>query len=82
MFNAEVREMLAQVLTSWQVVAVTVVLVMYMFLVNYVVKARRRPGKPSSAKRKKGKAPKLEFPSPPEGEPGDEVLGLDDTAKN
>ena len=82
MFNAEVREMLAQVLTSWQVLAATVVLIFYVFLVNYVVKARRRPSKPSSVKRKKRRAPKLEFPSPPEGEPGDEVLGLDDTAKN
>ena len=45
MFNAELRRLLVQVITSWQVLAVTVVLVLYIFLVNYVARLyhKRRP---------------------------------------
>ena len=34
--------MLVQVITSWQVIAVTVVLVVYFFIVNYVARIRTR----------------------------------------
>jgi len=44
MFNEEVRRMLLQVITSWQVLVVTGVLVLYVFLVNYVARIyHRRP---------------------------------------
>jgi len=46
MFNEEVRRMLVQVISSWQVLAATVVLVLYVFLVNYVARLYRRPGRP------------------------------------
>ena len=42
MFSSEVRSLLVQVITSWQVLAVTVVLVIYIFLVNYVAKIQNR----------------------------------------
>ena len=34
MFNEEIRQLLAQVISSWQVLVVTVVLVFYIFIVN------------------------------------------------
>jgi len=42
MFNSEVRNLLIQVITSWQVLAVTVVLIIYVFLVNHVAKLYHR----------------------------------------
>jgi len=42
MFNSEVRNLLIQVICSWQVWLVTVVLVLYIFLVNYVARVYRR----------------------------------------
>jgi len=42
MFSAEVRKLLAEVITSWQVLAVTVILVVYIFLVNYVAALHHR----------------------------------------
>jgi len=45
MFNEEVRMMLIQVISSWQVLVVTVVLVLYVFLVNYVARIYRRQGR-------------------------------------
>ena len=42
MFSSEVRNLLIQVITSWQVLAVTGVLILYVFLVNYVAKLYRR----------------------------------------
>jgi len=44
MFTEEVRMMLIQVISSWQVLAATVVLVLYVFLVNYVARIYRRSG--------------------------------------
>jgi flagellar biosynthesis/type III secretory pathway M-ring protein FliF/YscJ len=53
MFSDELKKMLIQVISSWQVLAVTGVLVVYIFLVNYVAKLyhRRRP-KPLPASKK------------------------------
>ena len=42
MFNAEVRRLLAQVIISWQVLAVTVILIIYISLVNYVTRTHHR----------------------------------------
>ena len=59
MFNAEVRSMLFEVITSWQVVAVTILVILYFFLVGYVAKLDRpqRPKKAASPAKKKEKAP-------------------------
>ena len=80
MFNAEIRKLLIQVITSWQVIAVTVVLVIYIFIVNYV--GRLYQGGPKrSFLPKPRKSPKEETPEaigPSEG--GDE-LGLEDDTK-
>ena len=47
MFSSEIRNLLIQVITSWQVLAVTGVLVVYVFLVNYVAKLYRHRRPPS-----------------------------------
>ena len=47
MFSEEVRKLLAEVLSSWQVLAVTVVLIIYIFLVNYVARLHHRRRRPS-----------------------------------
>jgi len=73
--------MLIQVITSWQVLAVTVALIIYIFIVNNAAKIRSRPNKPAKSKRKR-KIPKPKFPSAPEIVSGDEDLGLEDAAKN
>ena len=48
MFSAELKKLLIQVITSWQVIVVTVVLVFYIFIVNSVARLyrRRRYSKP------------------------------------
>jgi len=54
MFSAEVRAMLFQVITSWQVLAVTIVIILYIFLVNYVAREyHRRPKKKKAPPKKK-----------------------------
>jgi flagellar biosynthesis/type III secretory pathway M-ring protein FliF/YscJ len=41
-FSKELKDLLFRVITSWQVIAVTVVLVLYFLLVTYVARLRRR----------------------------------------
>ena len=79
MFNEEVRSLLAQVISSWQVLAVTVVLIIYIFLVNYVARTHR-PGsrRISMPKIKRKKATKAAETVVPEAAADDEELGLDD----
>ena len=83
MFGAEIRKLLFQVITSWQVIVVTVLLVMYIFLVNYVANIyyrQRRTRKPliprakAAAANSQGAAPQ----AAPQQE--DDELGLEDEA--
>ena len=73
MFNAEVRKLLLEVISSWQVWVVTVVLVLYVFLVNYVARLYHRPYRFIGPMRSKSKKDA--------GAAGPEVdeLGLEDT---
>jgi len=41
MFNEEVRRMLAEVISSWQVIAVTIVFIIYVSIVRSVAKTYR-----------------------------------------
>jgi hypothetical protein len=43
MFSGELASLLKEVVTSWQVIAVSVALVLYMFLVAYVARTYKRP---------------------------------------
>ncbi|MDR1126925.1 MAG: hypothetical protein LBL06_02230 [Treponema sp.] len=52
----EFRSFLGQILTSWQVIAVTIVVVLYIMLASYVAQFRHRA--------KVEKAPKEKIPKP------------------
>ena len=58
MFSEEIRSLLAQVITSWQVLAVTGVLIIYILLVNSVARLyhRRRHRHVPMTRTKKGTA--------------------------
>ncbi|MDR2768528.1 MAG: hypothetical protein LBB82_09425 [Treponema sp.] len=65
MFKPEMLRLLAGVISSWQVITVTIVLVLYFMLVSYVARLYHRPGALSfSSKQKKkkpGKIPEAEI---------------------
>jgi hypothetical protein len=52
----EITDMLIQVITTWQVIAVTVVVILYFFLVSYVAKLYRRARSPGVSRTKRRKA--------------------------
>jgi hypothetical protein len=83
MFSKEVIALLIDVVTSWQVIAVTIGVFLYMSLVVYVAKTYHRPRaislSPSKLKKKK-----KEEAAPPAGEADseDEIndeLGLEES---
>ena len=77
MFSDEVKKMLVQVITSWQVLAVTGVLIVYIFIVNSVARLyrRRRPDIPPLPKEK---SQPLEAPPPQAAPQGEDELGLEE----
>ena len=80
MFSEEVRSLLAEVITSWQVLAVTVVLIIYIFLVNYVAKTHHKSPWDSVPKPRQ-KAAKTQAAPEPGAVPDDDELGLEEPAK-
>ena len=56
MFSKEFFELLTQIIKSWQVIAVTVALVIYINIVSAVARSYRRP----RVKKEKVKKPKAE----------------------
>jgi hypothetical protein len=68
-FSKELIDLLIQVVKSWEVIAVTVALVLYMLLISYVTRNRRRHSLKFSAPRK----PKKEAAEPAPQE--EEVAG-------
>ena len=75
MFSGEIRKMLLEVITSWQVWSVTVVLVVYIFIVNYVARIQNRRSR--SPLFPKSKAPAPEAPA----HSGSDDLELDEEIK-
>jgi hypothetical protein len=65
MFSGELRNLLFQVIKSWQVIAVTIVLVLYMSLVSYAARAHHKPASVSKTKPKKKKKQPAEKPKEP-----------------
>jgi flagellar biosynthesis/type III secretory pathway M-ring protein FliF/YscJ len=60
MFSEEMISIFAEVLTTWQVIVAAVVVLLYIFLVNYVSRLSRRPSfsmRPGKVKKKKKEAP-------------------------
>jgi hypothetical protein len=72
MFSGELISLLKQVISSWQVIAVSVALVLYIFLVSYVARTYKRPGGPSFIRMAIKDTP------PPVGEPDLETSDNDD----
>jgi len=56
MFSMELKELLPQIITSWQVIVISIALVLYMWLVNYVARTYHRPRFISKSKPKRKKA--------------------------
>ena len=74
MFSDELKSLLVQVISSWQVLAVAGVLVIYVFLVNYVARTHRRYKPPPMPKIQ------METPEAPsdQAESDTEDLGLEE----
>jgi hypothetical protein len=60
MFSSEFFELLKQILASWQVIAVTVALVLYIYIVNYVSRSYHSP----KVKKERVSKPKKAAPAP------------------
>ena len=72
MFNSEVRQMLVEVIRSWQVIAVTIFIIFYIIIINKVSKIQTI-GR-SSSKKRKPKKEKTDVPPPST----DDDLGLEE----
>jgi len=80
MFSGSMFDLAIQIITTWQVIAVTVVIVLYVFLINYVSQGYHRPRFVSKTKAKKA-APSEKKAKPlkkSQDEKIDEELGLED----
>jgi ABC-type transport system involved in cytochrome bd biosynthesis fused ATPase/permease subunit len=63
MLNSEIRKLLLQVISSWQVLVVTGVLVFYILIVNNVARLYHRRRPQAMPKAKKFKPAKIEDPA-------------------
>jgi hypothetical protein len=57
MFSNGLMDLIPHVIKSWQVLAVTGVLILYIYLVNYVARIYHRPRSVSKSKPKRVKVP-------------------------
>jgi len=83
MFSEEVASVLFYVLTSWQVIGVTIVLVLYLSLVGYVARSYRRPrfvsrSRPRKAKKAAASVANSAPEETPDREDTNEALGLEE----
>jgi E3 ubiquitin-protein ligase DOA10 len=79
MFSKEIIDIFTKVVSSWQVILTTVVLVLYCMLINYVSRSHHRSRADFSfnAKPKKAKAEKTAASEVPK-DSGDDDLGLEE----
>jgi len=70
MFSGTLTELVTQVIKSWQVIVVTIVLVLFMYMVNYVGRSYHRPliSKSKPKKKKAEKKPEVKKPTEDEVE--------------
>jgi hypothetical protein len=78
MFSAELGRLLIQVITSWQVLAVTAAVILYMALVSYVANPNRRTSRHPIAALKPKAAPAATRAAEKELVTDDENLGLEE----
>jgi flagellar biosynthesis/type III secretory pathway M-ring protein FliF/YscJ len=78
MFSPETIALLIAVISSWQVIAITIVIVLYFLLVTYVARLYRRPramsARPSKPHKKEKAAP---APAETPEAAADDELGLE-----
>jgi hypothetical protein len=79
MFSKELWDFLIKVLTSWQIILVTVVLILYFTLVSYVARLYHSSSSDFSfdSKPKKAKKEKVPVEAVPEGNDDDD-LGIEE----
>jgi hypothetical protein len=82
MLKGEVFKILIKVVTSWQVIVVTVALIIYISLVSYVARLYHKPGFSFAPKKAKKQKPAEAVAAatqaaPAEGSGGDDELGLE-----
>ena len=76
MFNEEVRSMLGEVITSWQVIVATVIILIYISIVRSVGKLTR------SRRHNIPKPPKVSgLPPSPAEDSSDDDLGLEESTE-
>ena len=78
MFSAEVRKLLLEVISSWQVITVTLILILYVFIVNSVARLYSRRSRHSFFPKPIPSSSKAESPLADEGE--SEELDLEEEA--
>jgi hypothetical protein len=80
-FSKEVLNLLGQVITSWQVLAVTVGFIFYVNIVTYVAREHYRPPKAKKTRVRKNKVKMPPTSGPEEAETGsstNDELGLEE----
>lgn len=77
MFHKEMLGLIVQVMQSWQVLIITIALILYMCLVNYVARTYHRPHFVSKSKPKKAakKAVAAAMPEQVESDDEDALIG-------
>ena len=65
MFSTELKELLPQVITSWQVLVTILALVIYMYLVGFVARTHHRPPRSKSKPKRKKKKEKADANAEP-----------------
>ncbi|MCL2244597.1 MAG: RNA polymerase I-specific transcription initiation factor RRN3 family protein [Treponema sp.] len=81
MFSKEFLELLTDILKSWQVIAITIVLAIYMYIVSYVSRAHHRPMSVKKVKTSAKKEKVEQAPGPEETESSldsNDELGLEE----
>ena len=79
MFHNDVANLLLLVVQSWQVIVITIALVLYIALVNYVARTYHQPRFVSGSKPRKKKAkPKAPGPEMAEDANPNAALGLEE----
>jgi hypothetical protein len=83
MFSKEIVPLLVEVIQSWQVIAVSIAVILYISLVSYVARTYHRPRTSKSRPRKKQKAAAVAASGPeevvaPAGADTNAELGLEE----
>ena len=76
MTNDEIRDLIIQVISSWQVIAITLIILIYISLVNYVCQTKRRKRASATVKKKEKKVKPAAAPK--DDAVDDSALGMEE----